>query len=76
MFVPPKQSKKSKVLRFHHERKIIMRKEIKTCEILKPAPLIKSQLVMFKKQLCNSHLDKKLYEENAAVTKLQEDPTY
>ena len=31
---------------------------------------------MFEKQLCDSHLDEKLFEENAAVTKIQEDPNY
>ena len=31
---------------------------------------------MFEKQLCDSHLDEKLVEENAAVTKIQEDPNY
>ena len=43
---------------------------------LKPAPLIKSQLVMFQRQLCDSHLDEKLFEENATVTKIQENPNY
>ena len=36
----------------------------------KPAPLINSQLVMFEKQLCDSHLDEKFFEENAAVKKI------
>ena len=42
----------------------------------KLAPLIKSHLVMLEKQLCDSHLDEKCLEENAAVTKIQEDPNY
>ena len=42
----------------------------------KPAPLIKLQLVMIEKQLCDSHLDEKLFDENAAVTKIKEDPNY
>ena len=71
-FVPLKQSKKRKVSRFHPERKIIMRKRLK----LKPALLIKSQLVMLQNQLCESHLDEKLFEENAAVTKIHEEPNY
>ena len=48
-----------------------MRKRLKLVKYSKPAPLIKSQLVMFEKQLCDTHLD-----ENAAVTKIQEDPNY
>ena len=44
---PPKQSKKSKVSRIDYERKIIMRKRLKLVKSSKPAPLIKSQLVMF-----------------------------
>ena len=71
MFVPPKQSKK---VRFHYKRKIMMRKRFMKSSI--PAPLIKSQLVMFEKQLCDSYFDAKLFEENAAVTKIQEDPNY
>ena len=66
-----KSEQKSKVSRFHHERKIIMRKSLKLVKSSKPAPLIKSQLVILEKQLCDSHLD-----ENAAVTKIQEDPNY
>ena len=73
MFVPQKHSKKFKVSRFHHERKIIMRKGLKLVKSSKPAPLIKSHLVMLEKQLCDSHLDEKCFEENAAVTKIQED---
>ena len=58
--------------RFHHERKIIMRKRLKLVESSKPAPLIKSHLVIHQKQLCDSHLDEIRFEENAAVTKIQE----
>ena len=76
MFIPLNQSKKSKVSMFHHERNIIMRKILKLVKSSKPAPLIKSQVVMFDKQLCDSHLDEKLFDENAAVTKIQEDPNY
>ena len=70
MFVPLKQSKKSKILRFHHERKIIMRIRLKLVKSSKPAPLIKSEVLMFEKLLYDSHLD-----ENAAVTKIQEYPS-
>ena len=77
MFVPQKQSKKSTVSMFHHhERKIIMRKRFKLVKSSKPAPLIKSHLVMIEKQLCDSHLDEKRFEENAAVTKIKDDPNY
>ena len=73
MFVPQKNSK---VSRFHHERKIIMRKRLKLVKSSKPAPLIKSHLVMLEKQLCDGHLNEKRFEENTAVTKIKEDPTY
>ena len=76
MFVPPNKSKKSTVLRFHHERKISMRKRLKLVKSSKPASLIKSQLVMFEKQLCDGHFDEKHFEEHAAVRKIQEDPNY
>ena len=71
-----KTEQKSLVLRFLHERKIIMRKRLKLVKYSKPDPLIKSQVVMFEKQLCDSHLDENLFEENAVVTKIQEDPNY
>ena len=48
MFVSPNRQK-SKVSRFHHERKIIMRKILKLLKSSKPAPLIKSKLIMFEK---------------------------
>ena len=66
------------VSRFHHERKIIMRKILKLEKSSKPAPLIKSHLVMSEKTVtvCDSHLDKKRFEENAAVTKIKDDPNY
>ena len=38
--------------------------------------IIKSHLVMLEKQLCDSHLDEKRFEENVAVTKIQENPNY
>ena len=53
-----------------------MRKRLKLVKSSKPAPLITSQLVMFEKQLCDSHLDEKLFGEDPAVTKIQEDPNY
>ena len=73
---PTKTEQKGKILRFHHERKIMMRNKLKLVKSSKPAPLIKSQLVMFEKLLCNSHLNDTLFDENAAVTKVQEDPNY
>ena len=53
-----------------------MRKILKLVKSSKPAPLIKSHLVMLEKQLCDSHLDEKRFEENAAVTKIKDDPNY
>ena len=76
-FVPQKKTEqKSMVSRFHHERKIIMRKRLKLVKSSKPAPLFKSYLVMLKKQLCDSHLDEKGFDENSAVTKIKDDPNY
>ena len=53
-----------------------MRKRLKLVKSSKLAPLIKSHLVMPEKQLCDSHLDEKCFEENAAVTKIKDDPNY
>ena len=53
-----------------------MRKRLKLVKSSNPAQLIKSQLVMFEKQICDRHLDEKLFEKNATVTKIQEDPNY
>ena len=49
---------------------------LKLVKSSKPAPLIKSHLVMLEKQLCDGHLEEKCFEENAAVTKIKDDPNY
>ena len=64
------------ISRFHHEGKIIMRKRLKLVKSSKSSPSIKAQLVKFKKQICDSHLSEKLFEEKVAVTKIKEDPNY
>ena len=76
MYVPPKRSKRNMIFRFHRERKIIMRKRLKLVKSSKSAPSIKAQLVEFEKQICDSHLSEKLFEEKVAVTKIKEDPNY
>ena len=76
MYVPPKRSKRNMISRFHRERKIIMRKRLKLVKSCKSAPSIKAQLVKFEKQICDSHLSEKLFEEKVAVTKIKEDPNY
>ena len=48
-----------------------MRKRLKLVNSSKPALLIKSQLVMLEKQLCDNHLNEKISDENAAVTKIE-----
>ena len=53
-----------------------MRKRLKLVKSSKPAPLIKSHLVILEKQLCDSHLDEKRFEESAAVTKIKDDLNY
>ena len=50
-----------------------MRKRLRLVKSSKLTPLIKSHLVMLEKQLCDSHLDEKRFEENAAVTKIKTD---
>ena len=42
----------------------------------KSVPSIKAQLVKSEKQICDSHLSEKLFEEKVAVTKIKEDPNY
>ena len=66
---PTKTEQKNKVSRFHHERKIIMRKRLKLVKSSKPVPLIKSQLVMLENRYMIATLD-----EKAAVTKIRGDP--
>ena len=61
---------------FHRERKIIMRKMLKLVKSSKSAPSIKAQFVKFEKQICDSHLSEKLFEEKVAVTKVKEYPNY
>ena len=76
MYLPPKRSKINMISRFHRKRKIIMRKGLKLVKSSKSAASIKTQLVKFEKQICDSHLSEKLFEETVVVTKIKEDPNY
>ena len=43
----------------------------------KSAPsIIKAQLVKLEKQICDTHLSEKLFEEKVAVTKIKDYPNY
>ena len=53
-----------------------MRKMLKLVKSSKSAPSIKAQFVKFEKQICDSHLSEKLFEEKVAVTKVKEYPNY
>ena len=53
-----------------------MRKRFKILKSTNPTPLIKSQLVMSEKKICDGHFSEKLLEEKVVVTKIQESPNY
>ena len=72
--VPTKNPSKTKISKFHRERKILMRKRTK----LRKMSSIKSitQLIKIEQAICDSHLKEKLNEESIAVAKIKSDPNF
>ena len=70
--VPTKNPSKTKISKFHRERKILMRKRTK----LRITSSTKSitQLIKIEQAICDSHLKEKLNEESIAVAKIKSDP--
>ena len=72
--VPIKNPSKTKISKFHRERKILMRKRTK----LRKMSYTKSitQLIKIEQAICDSHFKEKLNEESITVAKIKSDPNF
>ena len=72
--VPTKNPSKTKISKFHRERKILMRKRTKLRKMSSTKSI--TQLIKIEQAICDSHLKEKLNEESIAVAKIKSDPNF
>ena len=72
--VPTKNPSKTKISKFHRERKILMRKWTKLRKMSSTKSI--TQLIKIEQAICDSHLKEKLNEESIAVAKIKSDPNF
>ena len=65
---------KTKISKFHRERKILMRKRTKLCKMSSTISI--TQLIKIEQAICESHFKEKLNEESIAVAKVKSDPNF
>ena len=68
--VPTKNPSKTKISKFHRERKILMRKRTKLRKMSSTKSI--TQLFKIEQAICDSHLN----EESIAVAKIKSDPNF
>ena len=71
--VPTKNPSKTKISKFHRERKILMRKRTKFRKVSSKSI---TQLIKIEQAICDSHFKEKLNEESIAVAKIKSDPNF
>ena len=69
--VPTKNHSKTKISKFHRERKILMRKRTKLHKMSSTKSI--TQLIKIEQAICDSHLKEKLNEESITVAKIKSD---
>ena len=72
--VPTKNPSKTKISKFHRERKILMRKRTKLRKMSSTKSI--TQLIKIEQAICDSHIKEKLNEESIAVAKIKSDPHF
>ena len=72
--VPTKNPSKTKVSKFHRERKILMRKRTKLRKMSSTKSI--TQLIKNEQAICDSHFKEKFNEESIAVAKIKSDPNF
>ena len=72
--VPTKNPSKTKISKFHRERKILMRKRTKLRKMSSTKSI--TQLIKIEQAICDSHFKEKLNEESIAVAKIKSDPNF
>ncbi len=74
--VPPKGQKRTKITKFHKERKIFMRNRRNVLKS-KLAPVkLASRLECIEHSICQSHRQEKMHEEQIAVSKIKQDSNF
>ena len=74
--VPHKTSKKVRISHFHRARKILMRKRRKLLNKPVPSNKIERRLTQIEHDICASHQNEKVHDENVAIAKIKSDPNY
>ena len=69
-----KNPSKTKISKFHRERKILMRKRTKLRKMSSTKSI--TQLIKIEQAICDSHFKEKLNEESIAVAKIESDPKF
>ena len=69
-----KNPSKTKISKFHRERKILMRKRIKL--LTKSITKSITQLIKIEQAIYDSYFKEKLNEESIAVAKIKSDPNF
>ena len=72
--VPTKNHSKTKISKFHRERKILMRKRTKPRKM--SSTKSNTQLIKIEQAICDSHFKEKLNEESISVAKIKSDQIF
>ena len=72
--VPTKNPGKTKISKFHRERKMLMRKRTKLRKMSSTKSI--TQLIKIEQAICDSHFKEKNNEEFIAVAKIKSDPNF
>ena len=72
--VPTKNPSKTKIFKFHRERKILMRKRTKLRKMSSTKSI--TQLIKIDHAVCDSHFKEKFNEESIVVAKIKSDPDF
>ena len=72
--VPTKNPSKTKISKFHRERKILMRKRTKLRKM--NSTKSNTKLIKIEQAICDSHFKEKLNEESIAVANIKSGPNF
>ena len=71
---PLKNPSKTKISKFHRDRKILMRKRTKLRKM--SSTKSNTQIIKIDQAICDSHFKEKLNEESIAGAKIKSDPNF
>ena len=76
LLIPKKRGKKKIISMFHRKRIVLMRKRHKLVKSHKSDCDTNAQILHLEELICNSYTQKKLHDEEIAVTKIKTDQNY